>query len=72
MDLGRASGDFNAELIHYAQGLLRAVDQGLAREVLPLLLASTEYQVIASFDAGTALGAALGGDRHEARPVWPA
>ena len=66
LDLGRASGDFNAELIHYAQGLLRAVDQGLAREVLPLLLASTEYQVIASFDAGTALCAALGGDRHEA------
>jgi transcriptional regulator with XRE-family HTH domain/tetratricopeptide (TPR) repeat protein len=64
--LGQKSGDFNAELIHYAQGLLRAIDQGLAREVLPLLLASTEYQVIASFDAGTALCAALAGDRDEA------
>ena len=66
LELGRSSGDFNAELIHYAQGLLRAIDQGLARAVLPLLLASTEYQVIASFDAGTALCAALAGERGEA------
>jgi hypothetical protein len=64
--LGRASGDFNADLIHYAQGLLRAIDQGLAADVLPLLLASTEFQVIASFDAGTALCAALAGDHDEA------
>jgi transcriptional regulator with XRE-family HTH domain/tetratricopeptide (TPR) repeat protein len=65
--LGQTSGDFNAELVHYAQGLLRAVDQGLAGEVLPLLLATTEYDQIASFDAGTALCAALAGDRQEAR-----
>ncbi len=68
LELGRSSGDFNAELIHYAQGLLRAIDQGLAADVLPLLVASTEFQVIASFDAGTALCAALAGDHVEARP----
>ena len=66
LELGRSSGDFNAELIHYAQGLLRAIDQGLAADVLPLLVASTEFQVIASFDAGTALCAALAGDHDEA------
>lgn len=66
LELGRSSGDFNAELIHYAQGLLRAIDQGLAAEVLPLLLASTEFQIIAAFDAGTALCAALAGERDEA------
>ena len=66
LQLGQASGDFNAELLHYAQGLLRAVDQGLAQDVLPLLIASTEYQHIASFDAGTALVAALAGDRDTA------
>jgi tetratricopeptide (TPR) repeat protein len=65
--LGQLSGDFNAQLLHYAQGLLRAVDQGLAGEVLPLLLASNEYQQIAGFDAGTALCAALAGDHEEAR-----
>jgi tetratricopeptide (TPR) repeat protein len=65
--LGQQSGDFNAQLIHYAQGLLRAVDQGLAGEVLPLLLATTDYQQIAGFDAGTALCAALAGDHNEAR-----
>ena len=48
------------------RGLLRAVDQGLAQDVLPLLIASTEYQHIASFDAGTALVAALAGDRDTA------
>ena len=67
LGLGQMSGDFNAELLHYAQGLLRAVNQGLAQEVLPLLLATTEYERIASFDAGTALCAALAGDRREAR-----
>jgi transcriptional regulator with XRE-family HTH domain/tetratricopeptide (TPR) repeat protein len=66
LELGRTSGDFNADLIHYAQGLLRAIDLGLAADVLPLLLASTEFQVIASFDAGTALCAALAGDHDEA------
>ncbi len=66
LELGRSSGDFNADLIHYAQGLLRAIDLGLAADVLPLLLASTEFQVIASFDAGTALCAALAGDHDEA------
>jgi tetratricopeptide (TPR) repeat protein len=66
LELGRTSGDFNADLIHYAQGLLRAIDQGLAADVLPLLLASTEFHVIASFDAGTAMCAALAGDRGEA------
>jgi tetratricopeptide (TPR) repeat protein len=65
--LGQLSGDFNAQLLHYAQGLLRAVDQGLARDVLPLLLASNEYQQIAGFDAGTALCAALAGNHGEAR-----
>jgi transcriptional regulator with XRE-family HTH domain/tetratricopeptide (TPR) repeat protein len=66
LERGRTSGDFNADLIHYAQGLLRAIDQGLAADVLPLLLASTEFQVISSFDAGTALCAALAGDHDEA------
>ncbi len=66
LELGRSSGDFNAELIHYAQGLLRAIDQGLAADVLPLLLASTEFQIIAAFDAGTALCAALAGEGDEA------
>ena len=66
LEHGRSSGDFNAELIHYAQGLLRAIDQGLAREVLPLLVASVEFQVIASFDAGTALCAALAGEHEQA------
>jgi transcriptional regulator with XRE-family HTH domain/tetratricopeptide (TPR) repeat protein len=66
LELGRTSGDFNADLIHYAQGLLRAIDLGLAADVLPLLLASTEFQVISSFDAGTALCAALAGDHDEA------
>ena len=45
---------------------MRAIDQGLAADVLPLLVASTEFQVIASFDAGTALCAALAGDHDEA------
>jgi transcriptional regulator with XRE-family HTH domain/tetratricopeptide (TPR) repeat protein len=67
LELGRTSGDFNADLIHYAQGLLRAIDEGLAADVLPLLLASTEFQVIASFDAGTAFCAALAGDHDEAQ-----
>jgi transcriptional regulator with XRE-family HTH domain/tetratricopeptide (TPR) repeat protein len=65
--LGRASGDFNADLLYYAQGLLRAVDQGQASEVLPLLLGSTDYQHIASFAAGTALCAALAGELDLAR-----
>lgn len=65
--LGRASGDFNAELLHYAQDLLRAIDQGLAEDVLPLLLASDEYMQIGSFDAGTALCAALAGEADLAR-----
>jgi DNA-binding XRE family transcriptional regulator/tetratricopeptide (TPR) repeat protein len=67
LELGRASGDFNAELLHYAQGLLRAVDQGLAGVVLPLLVEATDYQQIAGFAAGTALAAALAGDRDRAR-----
>jgi tetratricopeptide (TPR) repeat protein len=69
LHLGHASGDFNAELLHYAQGLLRAVDQGQAGDVLPLLLdaASSEYQHIASFVAGTALCAALAGQHDLAR-----
>jgi eukaryotic-like serine/threonine-protein kinase len=66
LKLGQVSGDFNAELIHYAQGVLRAVDQGLAREVLPLLLAATEYQQIVAFDAGTSLCAALAGEHGQA------
>ncbi len=67
LELGRLSGDYNAELINYAQGLLRGIDQGLASDVLPLLLASSDYQVIGSFDAGTALCAALAGDTDEAQ-----
>jgi tetratricopeptide (TPR) repeat protein len=67
VQLGRASGDFNADLLHYAQGLMRAFDQGLAAEVLPLLMAATDYQHLATFDAGTALCAALAGDHPEAR-----
>ena len=67
LELGHASGDFNAELLHYGQGLLRALDQGLAQDVLPLMLATTEYQQIAAFDAGTALCAALAGEPERAR-----
>jgi hypothetical protein len=65
--LGRASGDFNADLLYYAQGLWRAVDQGQASDVLPLLLGSTDYQHIASFAAGTALCAALAGEADHHR-----
>ncbi|MGC9960438.1 MAG: AAA family ATPase [Acidimicrobiales bacterium] len=67
VQLGRASGDFNADLLYYAQGLLRAVDLGQAADVLPLLLDSTDYHHIASFAAGTALCAALAGQHDLAR-----
>jgi len=60
--LGKESGDHNADLVFYAQGLLRAVDLGQAAEVLPLLVAAADYQQIASFTAGTALCAALAGE----------
>jgi tetratricopeptide (TPR) repeat protein len=60
--LGKESGDYNADLVYYAQGLLRAVDLGQAAEVLPLLTAASDYQQIASFTAGTALCAALAGE----------
>ena len=63
---GQASGDFNASLVHYAQGILRAVDLGQAKEVLPLLVEATEYQNIVGFAAGTALCAALAGDHDRA------
>jgi tetratricopeptide (TPR) repeat protein len=64
---GQASGDFNAALVHYAQGILRAVDLGQAKEVLPLLIEATEYQNIVGFAAGTALCAALAGDHDRAK-----
>ena len=67
LDEGQASGDFNAALVHYAQGILRAVDLGQAKEVLPLLIEATEYQNIVGFAAGTALCAALAGDHDRAR-----
>lgn len=60
--LGKESGDYNADLVFYAQGLLRAVDLGQASEVLPLLFEASDFQRIASFTAGTALCAALGGE----------
>jgi tetratricopeptide (TPR) repeat protein len=66
LDEGRASGDLNAGLVHYAQGILRAVDAGQAKEVLPLLVDATEYQNIVGFAAGTALCAALAGDHDRA------
>ncbi len=66
LEQARASGDFNADLVHYAQGILRAVDQGQAEIVLPLLVDATEYQNIVGFAAGTALCAALAGDRDRA------
>ena len=47
--LGQESGDYNADLVFYAQGLLRAVDQGQAGEVLPLLWRRADFQHIASF-----------------------
>jgi transcriptional regulator with XRE-family HTH domain/tetratricopeptide (TPR) repeat protein len=62
LTLGKESGDYNADLVFYAQGLLRAVDLGQAAEVLPLLAAAGDYQHIASFTAGTALCAALAGE----------
>jgi hypothetical protein len=64
LELGKASGDFNAELIFYAQGLLRAVDLGQVKDVLPLLLDATDYQRIPAFATGTVLCAALAGE-HE-------
>lgn len=63
---GQASGDFNAALVHYAEGILRAVDLGQAKEVFPLLIEATEYQNIVGFAAGTALCAALAGDHDRA------
>jgi tetratricopeptide (TPR) repeat protein len=60
--LGKESGDYNADLVFYAQGLLRAVDLGQAAEVLPLLSAASDFQSIPSFSAGTALCAALAGE----------
>ncbi len=65
--LGRESGDYNAELVYYAQGFLRSVDLGLAVEVLPMLVEATDFQRIASFSAGTALCAALAGETDIAR-----
>ncbi|HEX4492828.1 MAG TPA: AAA family ATPase [Acidimicrobiia bacterium] len=69
LTFGRASGDYNAELVFYAQGLLRAVDQGLAAAVLPLLVDTDDYQQIPSFTAGTALCAAVGGEPELAREL---
>jgi transcriptional regulator with XRE-family HTH domain/tetratricopeptide (TPR) repeat protein len=66
LEFGRAAGDPNAELVGYAQGLLRAVDLGQARDVLPLLLATDDYSAIASFAAGTALIAAFAGEHDVA------
>jgi len=67
LELGRSSGDYNAELVSYAQGLLRAVDLGQAADVLPLLRQAGQFQTIASFSAGVALCAALAGDVELAR-----
>ncbi len=67
LEHGKASGDFNAELIFYAQGLLRAVDQGLAGDVLGLLLDAGDYLRIPAFAAGTVLVAALAGELDESR-----
>jgi tetratricopeptide (TPR) repeat protein len=65
--LGRESGDYNADLVFYAQGLLRAVDLGRATDVLPLLVDAVDFQGIASITAGTALCAALAGETEMAR-----
>jgi transcriptional regulator with XRE-family HTH domain/tetratricopeptide (TPR) repeat protein len=62
LEHGKASGDYNAELLYYAQGLFRAVDLGQASIVLPLIVDATDYQNIASFAAGTALTAAFAGE----------
>ncbi len=62
LEHGKASGDFNAELLFYAQGLLRAVDRGQASDVLPLLLDASDYGRIPAFAAGTVLCAALAGE----------
>ncbi|HEV8065095.1 MAG TPA: hypothetical protein VGP46_09695, partial [Acidimicrobiales bacterium] len=67
LQFGRASGDYNADLVYYAQGLLRAVDHGQAAELMPVLLAATEYQTIPTFAAGTILVAAMAGDTALAR-----
>jgi transcriptional regulator with XRE-family HTH domain len=67
--LGRDSGDYNAELVFFAQGLLRAVDAGAAAEVLPLALGADAYAHIPTFRAGTALCAALAGETELARQV---
>jgi transcriptional regulator with XRE-family HTH domain/tetratricopeptide (TPR) repeat protein len=64
---GSASGDFNAELVHYGQGLLRAIDLGLAADVLPLLTEASDYQRIAVIQAGIAITAAIAGEHDLAR-----
>lgn len=63
LERGHASGDYNADLVFSAQGLLRAVDLGQAAEALELLQEATDYQQIASIAAGTALCAAAAGER---------
>ncbi len=63
LEQGHESGDYNADLVFFAQGLLRAIDLGQAPDVLPLLVAATDYQGIASFTAGISLCAALAGER---------
>jgi transcriptional regulator with XRE-family HTH domain/tetratricopeptide (TPR) repeat protein len=64
LERGHESGDYNADLVFFAQGLLRAIDLGQAPDVLPLLVAATDYQRIASFTAGISLCAALAGENE--------
>jgi transcriptional regulator with XRE-family HTH domain/tetratricopeptide (TPR) repeat protein len=66
LERGHESGDYNADLVFSAQSLLRAVDLGQAAEALEVLEAATEYQQIASITAGTALCAAVAGERDVA------
>jgi transcriptional regulator with XRE-family HTH domain/tetratricopeptide (TPR) repeat protein len=66
LGLGRASGDLNADLVHFSQGLLRGVDLGQTEVLLTLLLAAVDYHRLPSVTAGIALCAALAGDEERA------
>ncbi len=64
---GRSAGDMNAELVYFAQAILRSVDLDQAADMLPLLTSASEYHHIVSFTSGIALCAALAGDHGLAR-----
>ena len=62
LEHGKASGDFNAELLFYAQGLLGPRPRSSLRRPPPALLDASDYGRIPAFAAGTVLCAALAGE----------